>query len=61
MTITNMDPQDYLDEQETNEFIALRHLEQAAQLLEGEISHYTCVDSKLNKCQKYTITYDVNS
>ena len=56
-----MDPQDYLDEQETNEFIALRHLEQAAQLLEGKISHYTCVDSKLNKCQKYTITYDVNS
>ena len=61
MTITNINPQDYLDDQDTNEFIALRHLEQAAALLGGEISHFSCVDSKLNKCQKYVITYDIDS
>ena len=68
MTITSMEPEDYipsneelvrfLDDEDDNETIAIRHLEQAAALLNGDISHFSCVDSKLNKCQKYVITYD---
>lgn len=68
MTITSMQPEDYiptneeivrfLDEEDDKRTIAINELELAAQLLGGEISHYTCVDSKLNKCKKYVITYD---
>ena len=68
MTITSMEPQDYiptnedivrwLDEEDDRESIAVRLLEEATDLLSGEISHFSCVDSKLNKCQKYVITYD---
>ena len=47
-----------LDEENDKRTIAINNLESAAQLLGGEISHYTCVDSKLNKCKKYVITYD---
>ena len=71
MTITSMEPRDYIptnedlvswiDQQETDEKIAVGLIEEAAVILGGEVTHITCVNSKLNKCQKYVITYDVNS
>ena len=48
----------WLDEEDDRHTIAVNELETAAQLLGGEISHFICVDSKLNKCKKYVITYD---
>ena len=55
---TNEEVVRWLDEEDDKRTIAVNELEIAAQLLGGEISHFTCVDSKLNKCKKYVITYD---
>lgn len=71
MTITSMEPGDYIptneelvrwiEQQETDEKIAAGLIEEAAVILGGEVTHITCVNSQLNKCQKYIITFDVIS
>ena len=56
MTITSMEPRDYIEEDNLAD--AIQHMEQAAALLGGEVTHVTCCDSQLRKCKKYVITYD---
>ena len=53
---TNEEVIRWLDQQDGDPAVVL--LEQAAALLGGEITHFTCVDSSLRKCKKYVITYD---
>ena len=47
-------------DQDNNHALAVGYLEQAALLLGGNVTHVEFVDSKLNKRNKYIITYDLD-